>query len=68
MKISGIVGPWDVPKGPRRGFGILGVTEDSVPLSIMQKWFGHARIETTAIYTNALGPEERLLAARLWRQ
>jgi hypothetical protein len=42
-------------------------TEANVPLNMMQKWLGHARIETTAIYVNALGSEERAIAARMWR-
>jgi integrase len=33
---------------------------------MMQKWLGHARIETTAIYANAVGPEERAIASRMW--
>src|ERR671922_150837 len=28
--------------------------------------FGHAQLSTTAIYAEAMGPEERNIAARLW--
>jgi hypothetical protein len=31
-----------------------------------KKWLGHARLETTAIYLDVSGEEERKLAARLW--
>jgi len=32
----------------------------------MQKWLGHARMETTAIYLKVSGDKERELAKRLW--
>jgi site-specific recombinase XerD len=38
-----------------------------VPLNLAQRWLGHARISTTAIYAAACGPEERALAVRFWR-
>ena len=53
------------PKGVRHGFGIKAVTSD-VPLNMTQKWLGHTRLATTLIYTDATGPEERLLAQRMW--
>jgi integrase/recombinase XerD len=37
-----------------------------VPLNMTQKWLGHSRIATTAIYTNATGPEEKQIAERMW--
>jgi integrase/recombinase XerD len=37
-----------------------------VPLNLVQKWLGHARMETTAIYLQATGPEEREMAERMW--
>lgn len=52
-------------KGLRHGFGVLAVTRE-VPLNMVQKWLGHADIATTAIYTDALGEEERQIAARMW--
>lgn len=66
MLRAGITGPWAVPKGLRHGLGVEGTTEALVPLGVMQKWLGHARIETTAIYANAVGKEERALAERMW--
>jgi integrase/recombinase XerD len=53
------------PKGLRHGFGIKAVTSE-VPLNMTRKWLGHSRIATTAIYTNATGPEEKQIAERMW--
>jgi integrase/recombinase XerD len=58
--------PWSMPKALRHAFGVEGVADANVPLNMMQKWLGHARIETTAIYANAVGSEERRLASRMW--
>jgi hypothetical protein len=33
---------------------------------MLSKWMGHADIKTTAIYANALGEEQRAIAARMW--
>lgn len=54
------------PKALRHAFGVAGVIEAKVPLNMMQKWLGHSRIETTAIYANAVGSEEREIAQRMW--
>lgn len=56
-----------MPKGLRHAFGVVGIAEAKIPLNMMQKWLGHARIETTAIYANAVGSEERAIARRMWR-
>jgi integrase len=53
------------PKGLRHGLGV-GALQAGVPLNLVQRWLGHARISTTAIYTEAIGPEERAIAARFW--
>jgi integrase len=53
------------PKGLRHGFGLHAIRA-GVPLNLVQKWLGHARMETTAIYTQALGVEEAQIAARMW--
>jgi len=31
---------------------------EGVPLDIVQRWLGHARIETTAVFASAIGDEE----------
>ncbi len=65
MEAARLSGLYASPKGVRHGFGIKAVTSE-VPLNMTQKWLGHARLSTTAIYTDAVGPEERLLAKRMW--
>ena len=34
---------------------------------MVQRWLGHSRISTTAIYTAACGPEEVAFMQRFWR-
>ena len=65
MHAAAIHGLYASPKGVRHGFGIK-ATASEVPLGITQKWLGHSSLETTAIYTNAVGPEERKIAERMW--
>jgi len=66
MRAAGIEGRHASPKGLRHGFGIKAVLS-SVPLNMTQKWLGHARIATTCIYAESIGPEVRHLAERMWR-
>ena len=54
------------PKALRHAFGVVGIADAAVPLNMMQKWLGHSRIETTAIYAEAVGVEERTIASRMW--
>ena len=65
MEAAEIYGVCASPKGVRHGFGIKAVTSE-VPLNMIQKWLGHSRLATTAIYTDAIGTEEQRLAARMW--
>jgi len=65
MKEAGISGPQACPKGLRHSFGLHAVLS-GVPLNMIQKWMGHASIHTTAIYANAVGPEEMEIAKRMW--
>lgn len=65
MLEAGIVGRPACPRGLRHGFGV-GTLQASVPLNMVQKWMGHARISTTAIYADACGDEEAAFAARFW--
>jgi len=54
------------PKALRHAFAVE-AGQKGVPLNIVQRWPGHARLETTAIYAGALGEEERNLARRAWK-
>ena len=66
MREASIVeGPHMTPKGLRHSFGIHAI-RSGVPLNLVQRWLGHASMATTAIYLDALGEEEREIAARMW--
>ena len=65
MTAAGISGPQATPKGLRHGFGVAAV-QAGIPLNLIQRWLGHASLETTSIYTQAIGHEERALANRIF--
>jgi len=65
MARAGIMGGMASPKGLRHGFAVACLAQ-KIPLPTVQKWLGHARMETTAIYLEVSGDEERELAKRLW--
>ena len=54
------------PKALRHAFGAQATLRMISPL-ILQRWMGHARIETTQIYTTLIGEEERSLARITWQ-
>lgn len=58
-------GPHATPKGLRHGFGLHAI-RCGVPLNLVQRWLGHASMTTTAIYLQAMGSEEREIAAKMW--
>lgn len=65
MREAGIAECLCKPKALRHAFAVE-AGQKGVPLNIVQRWLGHARIETTAIYAGAIGEEERNLARRAW--
>ena len=65
MAAGGISGSAAKPKGLRHAFGV-GAVQNRIALSLIQKWLGHARIDTTAHYTTPVGDEERALAKLVW--
>lgn len=66
MREAGIaLGPHATPKGLRHGFGLHAI-RCGVPVNLVQRWLGHASMNTTAIYLQAMGSEERAIAARMW--
>ena len=67
MKAAELSGGAASPKGLRHAFGVLGVVA-AVPLTLIQKWMGHSEISTTAIYLDASGDAERLIAIRMWQE
>jgi integrase len=66
MKAMDAIGLEHSPRSLRHSFGVSAVMA-GVPLTTIKKWLGHADLKTTAIYTNAMGEEERGLAERMWR-
>ncbi len=58
-------GPHRTPKGLRHAYAINALNKN-VPLNMVSKWMGHAQMETTAIYANAVGEEQQATAARMW--
>ncbi len=54
------------PKAFRHGFGTATI-QAGVPITLLQRWLGHARLSTTAIYTEIAGPEELQFAKQYWR-
>lgn len=65
MQKAGVGADLCKPKALRHAFAVE-AGQKGVPLNIVQRWLGHARIETTAIYAGAIGDEERNLARRAW--
>ena len=65
LAAAGIEGPHASPKGLLHAFGILAAAKTRNP-RLAQKWLGHRSLETTTIYMDAVGAEERELAARMW--
>jgi integrase len=65
MAKAGVIGGMASPKGLRHGFAVACLAQ-KIPLTTVKKWLGHARLETTAIYLEVSGDEERELAKRLW--
>ncbi|MBO6674105.1 MAG: tyrosine-type recombinase/integrase [Rhizobiales bacterium] len=65
MAAAEISGIQACPRGLRHGFGVHAI-RSGVPLTLVQRWLGHAALSTTAIYLDAIGPEERLMAERMW--
>jgi len=58
-------GPHRCPKGLRHGYGVHAISS-GVPLNTLSELMGHASLEVTAIYTNAMGAEKRAIVARMW--
>lgn len=65
MAVAGLSGIRATPKGLRHSFAITCI-QNQVPLPTVQKWMGHARVETTAIYLDFVGEDERQWARRIW--
>ena len=60
-----LAGVHATPKGLRHGYGLHAI-RSRVPINLVQRWLGHARLSTTALYLQAMGEEEREIASRMW--
>lgn len=65
MQMAGIEGAHASPKGLRHAFGVQALMKE-IPLPLLQRWMGHADLETTAIYLQVVGNEETSFAGRMW--
>lgn len=61
----GVHGRRATPRGLRHAFGV-GTLQSGAPLNLTQRWLGHARLSTTAIYADVSGAEEMGFAERFW--
>lgn len=66
MTSAGLTGLAATPRGLRHAFGV-GTLQGGIPITLTQKWLGHSRVSTTAIYAAVCGEEERHFAERFWR-
>ncbi len=64
MLEADITGIRSCARGLRHGFAVHAV--NFAPITIVKKWLGHARLETTAIYLDVVGVEERKIAQNVW--
>ncbi len=68
MDAAGIEdGPHKMPKGLRHAYGLNAILK-GVPVTSLRKWMGHAKLETTAIYVDAVGAQQQEIAARMWER
>ena len=65
MDAARINGAMAMPKGLRHAYGIRAASSN-VPPNLIQRWLGHASPDTTALYLDAVGSEERAFAKRMW--
>jgi site-specific recombinase XerD len=54
------------PKALRHAFGAEAALRQ-ITLTLIKKWMGHARLETTEVYTTLIGKEERAMAQLTWK-
>ena len=65
MAAAEIAGPQASPKGLRHAFGVRLATKTRNP-RLVQRMLGHASLETTTIYMDVVGREERDEMALTW--
>lgn len=65
MADAEVFGPQATSKGLRHTFGTHAMLQ-GVPITLVKKWMGHSRLQTTEIYLDVIGPEERNFARKMW--
>lgn len=65
METAQVSGRCASPRGLRHAYGV-GILRAGIPVTLLQRWMGHARLTTTAIYTCVSGPDEFAMARRFW--
>lgn len=65
MALADVSGRGACARGLRHSFGV-GTLQAGVPITLLQRWLGHARLSTTEIYANVVGPEELSFASQFW--
>lgn len=65
MHKANITGVRSCARGLRHGFAVHAVNK--APLTLVKKWLGHTTLETTEIYLDVVGVEEREIAKRVWQ-
>ena len=64
MLEADIIGVRGCSRGLRHGFAVHAVNK--APVTMVKKWLGHSNLETTAIYLDIVGAEERKVAEKIW--
>ncbi len=67
LELAGVPAHLTKPRALRHTFGVEAV-RNKIALSLVRKWLGHSKIETTAIYADPVGQEERELASLMWQE
>ena len=65
MRRARISGSMGCPKGLRHALAVACLGHQ-IPLPVVKSWLGHSRLDSTAVYLDVMGEEERKLAERLW--
>ncbi len=66
MNEAGITGVKASARGLRHGFAVHAIK--IVPITVVSKLLGHADLETTAIYLDIIGEDERRLIKEIWSE
>ncbi len=65
MHAAQIHGAMGCGKGLRHSYGVHAALK-GIPETRIKKWLGHEHLETTSIYLDVAGPEDRAIAERMW--